>query len=81
MTSYVNEGGTPSGTGHWRTNCNPGSLMSSWPGRAFPSKRQRVERLGKFWEGITSQPFDLIGGELGSPMAREGTSHAVTSIK
>jgi len=44
--------------------------MSSWPGRAFPSKRQRVERLRKFWEGITSQPFDLTGGELGSLMAR-----------
>ena len=30
----------------------------------------RVEKLRKFWEGITSQPFDLTGGEPGSLMAR-----------
>ncbi len=29
---------------------------------------QRVARLRTFWEGITSRPFDLIGGELGSLM-------------
>src|SRR5262249_39205878 len=30
----------------------------------------RVEKLREFWEGITSQPFDLTGGGPGSPMAR-----------
>src|SRR5262249_11559181 len=30
----------------------------------------RVDRLRKFWEGITSQPFDLTGGEAGALMAR-----------
>src|SRR5712664_2298318 len=30
----------------------------------------RVERLREFWEGITSQPVDLTGGELGSLIAR-----------
>jgi NTE family protein len=31
---------------------------------------QRVEKLRKFWAGITDQPVDFIGGELGSVMAR-----------
>src|SRR5215469_7304130 len=31
---------------------------------------QRVEKLREFWAGITNQPVDLIGGELGSVMAR-----------
>jgi NTE family protein len=31
---------------------------------------QRVEKLREFWEGITSRPVDLIGGELGTQMAR-----------
>jgi len=30
----------------------------------------RVEKLRQFWEGITSQPVDLTGGELGSLIAR-----------
>jgi len=30
----------------------------------------RVEKLRKFWEGITSQPFDLTGGESASLVAR-----------
>jgi len=31
---------------------------------------QRVEKLREFWEGITSQPVDLFGGELGTLTAR-----------
>ena len=30
----------------------------------------RVEKLRRFWEGITSQPFDFFGGALRSPLAR-----------
>jgi NTE family protein len=37
---------------------------------------QRVEKLRKFWEGITRQPFDLIGGELGRTMARGDAARA-----
>ena len=30
----------------------------------------RVEKLRRFWEGITSPPFDFFGGALRSPLAR-----------
>jgi hypothetical protein len=36
--------------------------------------------LREFWEGITNQSVDLIGGELGSVMAR-ATLHARPLIK
>jgi NTE family protein len=32
--------------------------------------------LREFWEGITNQSVDLIGGELGSVMARGDVSRA-----
>jgi NTE family protein len=31
---------------------------------------QRVEKLRALWEGVTSPPFDVTGGELGSLLAR-----------
>jgi NTE family protein len=37
---------------------------------------QRVEKLREFWEGITNQPVDLIGGKLGSVMARGDVARA-----
>ena len=37
---------------------------------------QRVDKLREFWEGITNQPIDLIGDELGSVMARGDVARA-----
>src|SRR5215469_12832199 len=37
---------------------------------------QRVEKLREFWAGITNQPVDFTGGELGSVMARGDIARA-----
>ena len=37
---------------------------------------QRVEKLRKFWEGVTRQPVDHMGGELGWAMARGDVARA-----
>ncbi|HLY87351.1 MAG TPA: patatin-like phospholipase family protein, partial [Acetobacteraceae bacterium] len=53
---------------NWVAGISIGSINAAIIAGNPPDKR--VEKLREFWEGITNQPFDLIGGELGSVMAR-----------